>query len=144
MKSNCDRCPYTKEYYDLKWCAECGANHLLLNLRTNLVVCDVCGATVGVSIYLERPCFKDIQHKAYTMSIDSKLNKHQLLDFSKMIGLSGADTYRLFKENTPVILDNVPMIQTYILQKYLRSIGASVGVNPALDEYERFEDCWKI
>jgi hypothetical protein len=93
---------------------------------------------------IEGLCYEDERYKQYAVSIDAKLNKEQMLDFSKLLGISGVQTYQLFKNNATVVIEKVPMVLTYQIQSFIRSIGASVSIQPEIDEYHMFEECWKI
>lgn len=144
MKSKCFDCPRTKEYIDLGGCLNCKAKKLLMNTKTHMATCDVCGETFGIPMAVEGFCFDDERRKRFTISIDGKLDKQQLLDFSKLIGMNGVQAYQLFKNNTPVEIVNVPMVLTYQIQSFCHSIGVSISTQPAIDDYHLFEKCWRI
>lgn len=93
---------------------------------------------------IEGLCYEDADRKQYTVSIDTKLSRQQLLDFSKLLGMNGVQAYRLFKNSTPVAIENVSMVLAYQMQSFFRSIGTSVSIHPSIDEYHMFEVCWKI
>ena len=93
---------------------------------------------------IEGLCDEDVRCKQYTVSIEAKLNKAQMLEFSKLLGINGVQTYQLFKNNATVIFEKVPMVLTYQIRSFLRSVGAAVSIQPAIDEYHMFEECWKI
>lgn len=144
MKSKCYDCPWIKDYIDLGGCPICKAKKLLMNTQTHIATCDVCGMTCGVPMAVEQLCYDDKHDKQFTISICANLDKQQLLDFSKLIGIGTAQVYHLFKNNCPVVLKNVPMVATYRIQKYFRSLGTEVTIDPALNEYHLFEECWNI
>ena len=100
--------------------------------------------TFGIPMAIEGLCYEDEENKRFTLSVDSKLNKEQILQFSKLLGANGAETYRLFKSNTPVVIEDVPMVLTYRMKNFFHSIGASVSIQPEIGEYHLFEECWKI
>lgn len=142
--NKCHDCPITKEYLDMGGCPNCKAKKLPMSTRTHMATCNVCGVTFGIPMAIEGMCYTDKCCKRYIISIASKLNKEQLLVVSKLMGLNGVEVYQLFKNNNPVVFRDVPMIVTYELQSYLRSIGTTMKVNQDLDEYPLFEQCWKI
>ena len=144
MKSKCFDCPRTKEYIDLGGCPNCRAKKLFMSTKTHMATCDVCGVTFGIPMAIEGLCYEDERYKQYAVSIDAKLNKEQMLDFSKLLGINGVQTYQLFKNNTTVVIEKVPMVLTYQIQSFIRSIGASVSIQLEIDEYHMFEECWKI
>lgn len=116
MRSKCYDCPRTKEYIDMGGCPNCKAKKLLMNTKTHSATCDICGLTFGIPMAIEGLCYEDVDCKQYTVSIDTKLSKQQLLDFSKLLGISGTQTYQLFKNNTPVVIENVTMVLAYQMQ----------------------------
>ena len=144
MKSKCYDCPRTKEYIDMGSCPNCKVKNLLMNTKTHAATCDVCGLTFGIPMAIEGLCFEDECHKQFTVSINADLDKQQLLAFSKLVGIGGVQVYHLFKSTMPVVLEQVPMVLAYKLQRFLISIGASITIEPAIDEYHMFEECWKI
>ena len=144
MKSKCLDCPRTKEYIDMGGCPNCRAKRLLMSTKTHMATCDVCGETFGIPMAIEGLCYEDEENKRFTVSVDSKLNMEQILQFSKLLGANGAETYRLFKSNTTVVIENVPMVLTYRMKNFFHSIGASASIQPEIGEYHLFEECWKI
>ena len=144
MKNKCFDCPRTKEYIDMGGCPNCRAKKLLMSTKTHMATCHVCGETFGIPMAIEGLCFEDEENKRFTVSVHTKLNKEQILDFSKLIGTNGVDTYQLFKDNTTVVIEEVPMVLTYKMQKFLHYVGASISIHPEINEYPMFEECWKI
>lgn len=144
MGSKCDDCPWIKEYIDLGGCPACKASKLLMNTNTHIATCDVCGMTFGIPMAVERLCWGDIESKQFTISICTDLDKQQLLDVAKMIDYTATQVYCLFKNNYPVVLENIPMHLAYRIRAYFRSLGREVTIIPALDDYHLFEECWDI
>lgn len=143
MNSKCSDCLWIKEHLDLGNSPCCGATPFYMNTQTHLAICPVCKTEWGVPMAVPRLCYDDELYRRFTISIDASLTKQQLLGFSKLIGMNGPQTYRLFKNNLPVIIENIPMIQAYKIRNYFRANGISLEVTPSLDEYEQFEICWQ-
>lgn len=144
MNSKCYNCPKTKEYIDVGGCPNCLTKQLLMNTNTHMATCKVCGVTWGIPMAIVGLCDNDKRNKRYTISIDANLNKQQLLDFAKLTGYRGTEAYRLFKNNTPVVLEDTHMVLTYKIRNFFRSADIIIAINPPLDEYHLFEDCWCI
>lgn len=93
---------------------------------------------------IEGLCDDEKESNRYKISFFSAPNKQQLLDLSKMIGLTGAETYRLFQKELPIHIDNIPMVATYQIRKYFRSTNIAIIISPPIDQYHLFEDCWHM
>lgn len=144
MANKCHNCPQTKAYIDMGGCPNCFTKKLLMSTQTHMATCDKCGTTFGIPIAIEGICYDDECYKRYTVSIDTKLNTQQLLVFSKLIRMNGAQTYQLFKSNMPVILENISMVSTYQIRAFFRSQNIPISIQPEIDEYPLFEKCWNI
>ena len=144
MKSKCYDCPWIKDYIDLGGCPTCKTKKLLMNTNTHMATCDVCGMTYGIPMAVERLCWDDIDNKQFTISICASLDKRQLLDFAKLLDVGITQMYHLFKNNSPVVLNEVPMALTYRIRKHFRTLGTEIAIVPALGEYHLFEECWDI
>ena len=143
MNSKCSDCPWIKTYLDLGKSPCCGATPFYMNTQTHLAVCPACKTELGVPMVVPRLCYDDELYRRFTISINASLTKQQLLDFSKFIGMNGPQTYRLLKNNLPVVIENIPMIQAYKIRNFFWSHNIDIEVSPTLDEYERFEICWR-
>ena len=144
MNSKCYDCPRTKEYIDMGGCPNCLTKQLFMNTKTHMATCEVCGVTWGIPMAIVGLCDNDERNKRYTISIDANLNKQQLLGFAKLTGYRGTEAYRLFKNNTPVVLKDIPMVLTYKIRNFFRSADITITITPPIDEYHLFEECWRI
>ena len=144
MTSKCHDCPRIKEYIDMGGCPNCGATKLLMSTKTCMATCDICKLTFGIPMAIEGLCCDEKENNRYKISFHSTPNKQQLLDLSKMIGLTGAETYRLFQKELPIHIDNIPMVATYQIRKYFRPTNIAIIISPPIDQYHLFEDCWHI
>lgn len=142
MNNKCSDCPWIKEYFDLGRSPCCGAAPFYMNTQTHLAVCPICKTEWGVPMAVPRLCEEDECYQRFTISINVPLTKKQLLDFSKFIGMNGPQTYRLFKNNLPVVIENISMIQAYKIRNYFHADSITISITPPLDKYERFEICW--
>lgn len=142
MNNKCSDCPWIKEYFDLGRSPCCGAAPFYMNTQTHLAVCPICKTEWGVPMAVPRLCYEDELHRRFTISINATLSKQQLLDFSKLIGMNGSQTYHLFKSNLPVIVENISMIQAYIIRDFFQANRISIGITPPLDKYKHFVTCW--
>lgn len=144
MISKCNDCPRTKEFIKLEGSPCCGAENFYMNVNTHIAECPICKKQWGVPKAIESLCNKDRLNKKYSITIGEALRKEHILGLSKLLGMNGARVYHLFKENSPVVFDNIPMILAYKVRNYFRDITTSIQISPSLDEYHLFEDCWKI
>lgn len=144
MENRCIDCPCTKEYLDIGLSPCCGADQFFMNTKTHLAVCRICKTEWGVPMAISGSCYDDKLHKHFCISIDAKLSKQELLDFSKLIGCNSLETYYLFRNNHPVLLKDIPMIKTYLIQKFITAAGHSIHINPPIGDYPNFEECWKL
>jgi hypothetical protein len=92
---------------------------------------------------VSRLCYSDKLYKRFAISIEANLTKQQLLDFSKLIGCNSLEAYYLFKNN-PVVLKNVPMVQTYLIHNFITVTGHTIHIEPPIGEYPNFEECWDL
>lgn len=143
MENRCIDCPKTKEYLDIGLSPCCGADRFFMSTKNHLAVCRICNTEWGVSMAINGSCYDDKLYKRFTLSIEAKLTKQQLLDFSKLIGCNSLETYYLFK-NLPVVLKNLPMVQTYLIRNFITAIGHAIHIEPPIGEYPNFEKCWKL
>lgn len=145
MKSKCCECQWIKEYIDVGPCPKCGADHLLMSRKNSLAICDVCKADFGIPMGIEWLCEKEMYKKSYTIYVYDKPDNGQMLGLSKLLGLNGAEIYRLFKSYSPVVLRKVPILLAYKLRKFFRENGMSIYIDPSIEnEYHLFERCHKI
>lgn len=144
MSSKCYDCPRTKEYIDMGGCPNCGAKKLFMSTKTCIATCDICKLTFGIPMAIEGLCCDEKEINKYRISFHSTPNKQQLLNLSKLIGLTGAETYHLFQKELPVHIENISMVATYQIHKYFRSTDISITITPPIDQYHSFEDCWHI
>lgn len=93
---------------------------------------------------IEGLCRDEEEKNRYKIIFHSTPNKQQLLDLSKLIGLTAAETYRLFQKDLPVYIDNIPMVATYQIRKYFSSTDIAITIFPPIDQYHLFEECWHI
>jgi hypothetical protein len=142
--NKCHDCPINMGYIEVGLCPNCRAKKLFMSINTHVAACEACGATYGIPMAVKGICYDDKRCKRYTISIDSKLNKEQLLVFSELIGMNAAAAYRLFKNNSPVVVEKVPMVATYQSQRYFSSVGLEIKIDPTIDEYPLFKECWNI
>ena len=144
MDSKCYSCPRTKEYIDVGGCPNCGAKILFINTATHEAICDICHFSFGIPMIVTGSCWDDVHTSRFEISFHSTPTKQQLLDLSKLIGLTGTEIYRLFQKGLPVQIRNVPMITAYQIRKYLRPTDIAMVASPPIDQYHLFEKCWHI
>ena len=125
-------------------CPNCGATKLLMSTKTFMATCYICKLTFGIPMAIEGLCCDEKENNRYKISFHSTPNKQQLLDLSKMIGLTGVETYRLFQKELPIHIDNIPMVATYQIRKHFSATGIPITIQPPIDQYHLFEDCWGI
>ena len=144
MASKCFDCPRTKDFIKLDGSPCCGAKDFYMDVNTHIAECPICKTQWGVSMIVEGLCYQDKLCKRYSLSVVDALSKKQILEFSKLIQMSGVDVYHLFKAQSPVEINNIPMILAYKLQKYFNKEEINIVITPALKEYHLFEKCWNI
>lgn len=142
MKNKCLDCPKTKEYIDLGRCPCCGAASYLMSTQTHVAVCRICGIECGIPMGIPMLCGEDKMFRFFIVTIYDKLTTQQVLDFSKLMGMNGAQTYRLFKNGIPVVIENVATIQAYKIRNFCRVNYLHFEISPSLDQYPYFEDCF--
>lgn len=144
MNSKCYDCPRTKEFIDMGGCPNCGAKKLLMNTTTYAATCDICKLTFGIPTIVEGLCWDEEENSKYKITFGTIPSKQQLLDLSKLIGLTATETYHLFLKSLPVHIDNISMVVAYKIRKYFRSTDISITITPPIDQYHLFENCWHI
>ena len=143
MENRCIDCPKTKEYLDIGLSPCCGADQFFMSTKNHVAVCRKYTAEWGVSMSVTGSCYNDKLYKRFTLSIEATLSKQQLLAFSKLIDYNSLETYYLFKNN-PVVLKNVPMVQTYLIRNFVTATGHTIHIEPPIGEYPNFEECWEL
>lgn len=144
MENRCMDCPRTKEYLDIGLSPCCGTDRFYMSTKNHVAVCRICNTEWGVSMAVNGSCYSDKLYKRFSLSIEANLTKQQLLDFSKLIGCNSLETYYIFKNNQPVLLTNIPMEKTYLIQKFITAAGHSIHIDPPIGDYPNFEECWNL
>ena len=144
MISKCYDCPRTKQFIKLDGSPCCGATDFYLNVITHIAECPICKMQWGVPMALVGLCENDRRYRKYSITVPNELNKKQIIEFAKLIGMNGVQVYHLFKGKTSVAFDNIPMVLAYKIHKYFRIENISIHVTPSLNEYHLFEKCEKI
>lgn len=140
--SVCTACLRMQKFYNVGKCPECGTDGLLMNVKTHLAVCTLCGSEFGIPLAITGLCYNDVLFNHYDFTFHGHLSKESILAASKILGINTAQLYKALKNSSPVKRE-LNYRQSLTLKKLLSPLGVSFSTSPELIEYEKYNECWK-
>ena len=139
--SICDTCPKMQEYYEVGCCPDCGADGLLMEIKTHIAVCPFCEGNFGIPLAIEGLCHKDVLFQRYELTLEASLATEIILPTSKILGINSVQLYNAIKTNIPIKWE-VSYEQALSLKKLLSPLDITFTISPDLIDYPKYEECW--